>query len=434
MLRRTLGSKIGLRTLGEMLAVSVLPMILLGYCTLRQVEAINDRLIVEGERVSLANIEAQQETVGASSNPLPKDPSSVQANSTEIRELIDWLRWQLSSGAIALTALVACVAVALSHRITRPIHELTTGATAIAQGNLGIQVPVRGDDEIGQLTRAFNRMSQRMSEDITHLQELDRTKSSFMSAAAHDLKSPLSSLVSFSEVLLDHADDDPEMRREFLGIIHAESKRLVRMIDDLLELSRLDSGRVKWQIEKLSLAEVIEEALKAAEELIKERAIEARLSQRLDDDETAAAELVMERAIQVRLSIEEGLPSVQADREALVKAIVNLVSNAANFSESGGEIEVRGWQEGDAVRLDVVDHELDIAAEDQEKVFERFARIRGHAANKLTSTGLELAISKEIVERLGGRIWVESEPGKGSTFSFTLPKGGLDERRNYSCS
>ena len=176
MLIRTLGSKIGLRTLGEMLAVSVLPMILLGYCTLRQVEAINDRLIVEGERVSLADIEAQQETVGTSSNPLAESPSSVQANSTEIRELIDWLRWQLSSGAIALTALVACVAVALSHRITRPIHELTTGATAIAQGNPGVQVPVRGDDEIGQLARVFNQMSQRISEDIAHLQELDRVK------------------------------------------------------------------------------------------------------------------------------------------------------------------------------------------------------------------------------------------------------------------
>lgn len=410
MLRRTLRSKIGLRTLGEMLAVSVLPMILLGYCALRQVEAINDRLIVEGERVSLAEIEAQQETVGASSNPLPEGPSSVQANSTEIRELIGWLRWQLSSGAIALTALVAVVAVALSHRITRPIHELTAVATAIAQGNLGIQVPVQGDDEIGQLARAFSEMSQRMSEDITHLQELDRMKSSFISAAAHELKSPLSSLVSFSEVLLDYADEDPETRREFLGIINAESMRLARMIDDFLELSRLDSGRVEWQIEKLSLPEAIEEALEVAEELIRERAIE------------------------VRLSIEEGLSPVQADREALVKTIANLVSNAANSSEPGGEIEVRGWQEGDAVRLHVVDHGLGIAAEDHERVFERFARVGGHAADRSTGTGLELAISKEIVERLGGRIWVESEPGKGSTFSFTLPKGGLDEQRNHSCS
>jgi signal transduction histidine kinase len=336
----------------------------------------------------------------------------VQANSTEIRELIGWLRWQLSSGAIVLTALVVAIAVALSYRITRPIHELTAGATAIAQGNLGIQVPVRGDDEIGELARAFNGMSQRISEDITHLQELDRMRSSFISAAAHDLKSPLSSLVSFSEVLLDYADEDPETRQEFLGIINAESKRLARMIDDVLELSRLDSGRMKWQIEKLSLAEVVEEALKATEESIRERAIE------------------------VRLSVEEGLPSVQADREALVKTIANLVSNAASSSEPGGEIEVRGWQEGDAVRLDVVDHGLGIAAEDQEKVFERFARVGDHAADRPTGTGgdhaadrptgtgLELAISKEIVERLGGRIWVESEPGKGSTFSFTLPSGG----------
>jgi two-component system NtrC family sensor kinase len=410
MLRRTLGSKIGLRTLGEMLVVSVLPLVLLSYCALRQVEAINDRLIVEEERVSLADIEAQQETVGASSNPLAEGPSSVQANSTEIRELIGWLRWQLSSGAVALTALVVVVAVALSYRITRPIYELTTGATAIAQGNLETQVPVREDDEIGQLARAFNRMSQRISEDMTHLQELDRMKSRFISAAAHELKAPLSSLVSFSELLLDYTDEDPETRQESLGIINAESKRLARMIDDFLELSRLDSGRVKWQIEKLSLAEVIEEALEAAEELVRERAIE------------------------VRLSVEKGLPSVQADREALVKTIANLVSNAARYSEPGAEIEVRARQEGDAVRLDVVDHGLGIAAEEQEKVFERFARMEGHAADRPTGTGLELAVSKEIVERLGGHIWVESEPGKGGTFSFTLPKGGLDEQRNHSCS
>ena len=151
-------------------------------------------------------------------------------------------------------------------------------------------------------------MSQRMSEDITHLQELDRTKSSFISAAAHDLKSPLSSLVSFSEVLLDYADEDPEMRREFLGIISVESMRLARMVDDFLELSRLDSGREKWQMERLSLAEVIEEALEAAEEFIRERTIE------------------------VGLSVEEGLPPVQADREALTKAIANLAAVGRFFN------------------------------------------------------------------------------------------------------
>jgi signal transduction histidine kinase len=406
MLRRTLGSKIGLRTLGAMLAVSVLPLILLGYCALGQVEAINHRLIVEEEGVSLEGL------------------SSVQTSAAGMQEQMDRLRWQLFSSAIALTALVAVVAMALSHRITRPVYELVVGVTAIAQGNLETQVRVWGDDEIGQLARAFNRMSQRVSEDITHLQELDRAKSGFISAAGHDLKSPLSSLVSFSEVLLEYADEDPELRQEFLGIIYAESKRLARMIDDLLELSRLDSGREKWQIEKLSLAEVIEGALKAAEDFINEKAIEARLSRATDGDGMAAVELVTEGALEVKLHVEEGLPPVQADREALVKAIANLVSNAVNSSESGREIEVRGWREGDAVRLDVVDHGLDIAAEDQEKVFERFARVGGHAANKLTSTGLELALSKEIIERLGGRIWVESEPGKGSTFSFTLPAGG----------
>jgi len=400
MLKRTLGSKIGLRTLGAMLAVSVLPLILMSYCALREVEAINARLIVEKERAWPAETEAQQRTVGASSNPLSEGPSLVQANSTGAQEQMARLRWQLSSGAIALTALVAVVAVALSHRITRPIHELTAGVTAIAQGDLGTQIPVRGEDEIAELARAFNRMSQRMSEDVTHLQELERMRSSFISAAGHDLKAPLSSLVSFSEVLLDYADEDPEIQREFLGIINAESKRLARMIDDVLELSRLDSGRVEWQIEKLSLVEVIEEALEAAERLVKERAIE------------------------VRLSLEEGLPPVQADQEALVKAIASLVSNAANSSEPGGEIEVRGQQESDTIRLDVVDHGFGIAAEDQDKVFERFARVEGRAAGRPTGTGLELAISKEIVERLGGRIWLESEPGKGNTFSFTLPAGG----------
>ena len=113
-MKRTQGSEIGLRILAAMLAVSVLPMILLGYCVLGQVEAINDRLIVQEERVSLAEIEAQQQTVGASGNPLAEGLSSVQANSAEIRERIGRLRWQLSGGAIALTALVAVVAVALS--------------------------------------------------------------------------------------------------------------------------------------------------------------------------------------------------------------------------------------------------------------------------------------------------------------------------------
>ena len=214
------------------------------------------------------------------------------------------------------------------------------------------------------------------------------------------------------------------------------------MIDDLLELSRLDSGREKWQIEELSWAEVLEEALKAAEEFIKERAIEAMLSQAVDDDEVAAAEPVMEKALEVRLHVEEGLPPVRADREALVRAITNLVSNAVEAMPEGGKITVstenlyidspikhKGLDAGEYVVLTVSDTGMGISPDDLERIFEPFFTKK---AMGRTGTGLGMAVVWGTVKDHDGHIDVQSQIDKGTTFTLYFPAAREKLERDQS--
>jgi signal transduction histidine kinase/Na+/proline symporter len=229
------------------------------------------------------------------------------------------------------------------------------------------------------------------------LRELDRLKSDFLSTVSHELRTPLTSIRSFSEILLRYDVDDAEKRKKFVGVIHNEAERLTRMINDLLDLSKIEAGRLDLQLEALELEPVFTRALGTTHPLFAEKRIKA------------ASEVAAD------------LPPVYADADWLHQVLTNLLANAVKFSPAGGTIRLSGRQTEGFALISVTDEGPGIPPDRLEQVFERFQQARDPQKSHPLGTGLGLTISREIVERLGGKIWVENEPGAGAVFSFTVP-------------
>ena len=256
------------------------------------------------------------------------------------------------------------------------------------------------------------RMEQQL-EKFTHslenayqeLKELDQMKDSFLSTVSHELRTPLTSIKSFAEILLSYEGEDKETQKEFLTIINDESDRLTRLINDVLDISRIEAGLMQWEMIKLAIPEVIETAMDATHALFAQKS--------LKED----------------VDLEADLPPVWGDRDKLVQVITNLLGNAIKFTPDGGNIRVKAQvlkgseveDVSDMIRISVSDTGIGIAPEEKEKIFQKFKQVGDTLTDKPKGTGLGLPISKEIVEHYGGRIWVESDLGKGSTFYFTLP-------------
>ena len=230
------------------------------------------------------------------------------------------------------------------------------------------------------------------------LQELDRLKDDFISTVTHELRTPLTSIRAFSEILSDNPQLDQAQRGKFLGIITRESERLTRLINQVLDLAKLESGAADWHPSEMDMREVIEEAT------------------------TALSQIYKERNIRLELQLPENSPPVTADRDRVMQVVLNLLSNAANFCDKpDSRVCVALVQRPDALQIDVSDNGIGISPADQAIIFEKFRQVSDMPAGKPKGSGLGLAISREIIEHFGGRLWVDSTPGLGSRFSFTLP-------------
>jgi len=230
------------------------------------------------------------------------------------------------------------------------------------------------------------------------LKELDRLKDDFISTVTHELRTPLTSIRAFSEILYDNPDLDPAERHRFLGLVIRESERLTRLINQVLDLAKLESGMADWRSAELDLREIVADAVNATSQIFKAQHV----------------------AIAARLPV--SVPAVVADRDRVMQVMLNLLSNAAKFCAADtGRVEVRLVEEAGGVRVDVEDNGVGIHEEHQAVIFEKFRQVGDTLTQKPAGTGLGLAICREIVAHLGGRLWVKSQPGRGSTFSFTLP-------------
>lgn len=229
--------------------------------------------------------------------------------------------------------------------------------------------------------------------DVTAERALTRTKDELVSVVSHELRTPLASMVGFSELLLTREFPEPE-RREFVTIISHESQRLTALINDFLDLQRMESGRLSIQLKRIDIGPLLEQGAKAAGP---------------------------DPSCPIAMTVPEDLPLVLADPERIQQVLANLISNARKYSPAGGEIRLVAWQSGSQVQVDVIDRGLGIPAEALPHLFEKFYRVDNSDRRAIKGTGLGLAICRQIVDAHGGRIWVESAGlGQGSRFSFTL--------------
>ncbi len=242
------------------------------------------------------------------------------------------------------------------------------------------------------------RLFQEIKDKSRQLEVASQHKSEFLANMSHELRTPLNAIIGFSEVLADRMFGDlNEKQEEYLKDIYASGTHLLSLINDILDLSKIEAGRMELELTKFDLPTAIENALM----LVRERA--------------------GRRSIALHTSIDNQLGQIQADERKVRQVVLNLLSNAIKFTPEGGRVEVAAIPRDGAVEVSVSDTGIGIAPEDQEKVFEEFRQV-GTAAKKVEGTGLGLTLCRKFVELHGGRIWVKSEVGVGSSFTFTLPQ------------
>jgi hypothetical protein len=229
------------------------------------------------------------------------------------------------------------------------------------------------------------------------LKELDRLKDDFMSSVTHELRTPLTSIRAFSEMLFDDPKIDLKDRSRFLGIIVSETERLTRLVNQVLDMAKIESGHAEWHITDVDLREVVAQAVETT------------------------AQLFHDCGATVELDLPDEALHLSADRDRLVQVMLNLLSNAAKFvPKQGGRARVRLVREAGQLRVDVSDNGPGIPPAELGVIFEKF-RQGGDERSRPQGTGLGLPISRHIVEHFGGRLWVKSSPGEGATFTFVLP-------------
>ena len=229
------------------------------------------------------------------------------------------------------------------------------------------------------------------------LKSLDQLKDDFMSSVTHELRTPLTSIRALSELMLDAPDMEAGQREEFLQIVVSESERLSRLVNQVLDMAKIESGHAEWHNADVDMRTIVANAVRATSELFRER------------------------GAVVDLSLPDQVPLIHADPDRLTQVMVNLLSNAAKFVPAvGGRVGVLLRTDGDGLLVEVRDNGPGVPPGEQAAVFEKF-RQGGDAANRPPGTGLGLPICRQIVDHLGGRIWLESEPGKGACFAFRLP-------------
>jgi signal transduction histidine kinase len=287
-------------------------------------------------------------------------------------------------------------------------------ATAVKGEGVGIDEVMEILDEASQVieysrelevkSRELERATAELRAAYERLQELDRLKDEFLTTVTHELRTPLTSIRSFSEILFDNPGLDTAQRQQFLGIIIKESERLTRLINQVLDLAKIEAGQFDWQIGDVDIKEVISDAV------------------------AATSQLFRDRAVLVAVKMPERMPTVRSDRDQLMQVAVNLLSNAVKFSEPGrGRVEIGVAFRDSEIAISVKDNGPGIAPEHQKVIFEKFYQVGDTMTAKPSGSGLGLTICQRIVEHLGGRIWVDSRLGEGSTFTFTVPVTALAE-------
>lgn len=293
--------------------------------------------------------------------------------------------------------------------------EIFTSEITLTEGRTGkaVATGIHADMIQSEQTEGKEIGAVVLIRDITTEKEIDRMKTDFISTVSHELRTPLTSVRGFTEIikkkleedifpLLPDASVDMKIQktlnriRENIEIILSEGERLTTLINDVLDISKLEAGRVEWKYEKISMPDIVERAW------------------------IAMSSLFAQKKLQYIKLIDENLPEIIGDQDRLIQVVINLFSNAIKFTD-GGTITCKAYQHDDEIVVRVIDTGIGIAASEKKILFEKFRQAADTINYRPGGTGLGLSICKQIIDQHKGKIWVDSEVGKGSTFTFTLP-------------
>ncbi|NMB97685.1 MAG: cell wall metabolism sensor histidine kinase WalK [Clostridiaceae bacterium] len=278
-----------------------------------------------------------------------------------------------------------------SRRITKPLKEIRDAAKVISAGEFDRRLSIDSQDEIGELATSFNQMA-------AALEKLEEMRRGFIANVSHELRTPMTSIKGFIEGILDNVIPH-EKHKEYLEIVRNEVARLNRLVNDLLDLAKMESGEVKVVYSNFNINELIRRCIIKLESIITEKGLEVIAN--FDEDTL-----------------------VSADIDSIERVLINLMHNAVKFTPEGGIIGVNTEIKSDKVIVSIADSGIGIEKEDLDRIWERFYKVDKSRSLDTIGTGLGLSIVKNIIMEHGEEIWVESEAGKGTTFYFTLKKAG----------
>ncbi len=315
----------------------------------------------------------------------------------EVQHQIDIIRSiVIVAGFCVLLAIVA-VSILVSRRITNPMTQISREVELIRSGDLDARLTVKSHDEIGLVAKAINELVDKLKADIVQLKKLEQVRSQFLGNVSHELRTPIFSAQGYLETLLDGAVNDASVNRSFLEKTQMNLNRLNSLLEDLINISQIESGEMKMSFRIFRLNDFLESVAKEYEPLAANRNVTLRLllNTKVEDE-------------------------IFGDRDRLQQVLNNLLSNAMNYNKPDGEVILSTEKIGNEIRISVQDTGYGIPLEHIPRIFERFYRVDSDRSRALGGTGLGLAIVKHIIEAHGSVVNVESIVGEGSTFRFEL--------------
>jgi signal transduction histidine kinase len=286
----------------------------------------------------------------------------------------------------------------LSWSIIGPIQKTEGRLTAIAAGNFSGLVEVPNRDELGSLAANVNRMNDELGRLYRELETASRHKSEFLANMSHELRTPLNAVIGFSDVLSEQIFGELNAKQlEYIDDIRSSGRHLLALINDILDLSKVEAGKMQLELSEFSLQQAIESGMTMVRERAARQGVELTSDVGLDDN------------------------VIEGDERKIKQVLFNLLSNAVKFTPAGGEVAVKARVDSENVAISVRDSGVGIAKKDQERIFEAFQQAESGPDRAQEGTGLGLGLARRFVELHGGTITVESELGKGSTFTVRLP-------------